>query len=201
MKRALETCWRPLCATERGMVSNTPRCAPASGGSWLSPVIQDLVGQRWALLIPSLRVSWHWRNLGFGLHAEQTWADLHLALTVVLLAWPPLADAGAGPGLMPAPHAASWLDAVGWARAPGWDIVGWTQQEKRAFVNLCQKHHVYLQGVGPATGSSLNLASKSNFKGNHLQISNCLLVLMSKAPCIPPVAMLSSPWNYFQHVF
>lgn len=49
------------------------------------------------------------------------------------------------------------------------------------------------EGLGKATRASLNLTSKSNFKGNCSQISNCLLVLVLKAPCIPPVAMLSSP--------
>jgi len=59
-----------------------------------------------------------------------------------------LAGADAGPALMPNPHAAHLLGAFGWAKALRLDMVGWTQQERRAFVSLCQKRHVYLQGSG-----------------------------------------------------
>lgn len=205
--------WRPLCAAETEMVTSTTRRAPASGGSWLSLVIQDPVGQRccrWALPVLALLVSWLWRNLDFSLRTEQTWAEPCTLLSERLcwrccefaaLARPPLADAVASPARMPTLPAACRLGAFGWAKALRWETVRCTQQERGAFVSLCQKRHVCLRGVGQSTRASLNVASKSNFKGNRLQISNCLLVSVLKAPCIPPVAMLSSPWNYFQHVF
>lgn len=81
--------WRPLCAAEAEMVTNTTRCAPASGGSWLSLAIQDPVGQRccrWALPVLALLVSWLWRNLDFSLCTEQTWAELQPPLGAALLA-------------------------------------------------------------------------------------------------------------------
>lgn len=137
------------------------------------------------------------------LHIEQTWTELHLPLGVALLVLLCVCSAGL--------VSCNWCWCQSRTQPVGWVLLveprlwnktlgsGRTQQERRAFVSLCQKCHMYLQGVGQATRASLNLASKSNFKGNYLQISNCLLVLMLKAPCIPPVAMLSSPWNYFQH--
>lgn len=174
-------------------------------------VIQHLVGQRclrWALSIPALLVSLLWRDLDLSLHSEQ-----NCTFPSEQLCWCCCEPAGwAGCPWLPScccccrscvaaktpmlpPGWGFRLDQGSWMRPVGLDLA----REKSFCWPLSEMPCVFA-GSGTSYRASLNLASKSNFKGNHLQISNCLLVLMLKAPCIPPVAMLSSPWNYFQHV-